>query len=82
MGILVMWNIHFHQTSVSPAQGGSTCNLISIGPVVSEEMSFENVDADVNADTDVDADTDVEADTDDRPLPILSAPQEPSALVS
>ena len=45
-------------------------------------MLFENVDADVNADTDVDADTDVEADTDDRPLPILSAPQEPLALVS
>ena len=36
---LVMW-----QTFVPPSQGGSTWNLAFIGPVVSEEKMFENVD--------------------------------------
>ena len=42
--ILVMWPGPFEQTSVPPFQGGSTWNLASIGPVVSEEKMFENVD--------------------------------------
>ena len=41
--ILVMWPGPFEQTFVPPSQGGSTWNLASIGPVVSEKM-FENVD--------------------------------------
>ena len=31
-------------TQTSPTPKGSTCNLVSIGPAVSEEMLFENVD--------------------------------------
>ena len=42
--ILVMWPRPFEQTFVSPPQGGSLWNLASIGPVVSEENMFENVD--------------------------------------
>ena len=42
--ILVMWSGTFEQTSVPPSQGGSTWNLASIGPVVSEEKMFEIVD--------------------------------------
>ena len=41
--ILVMWQGPFEQTFVDPSQGGSTWNLASIGPVVSEEKMFENV---------------------------------------
>ena len=41
--ILVMWHVPFEQTFVPPSQGGSTWNLTSIGPVVSEEKMFENV---------------------------------------
>ena len=41
--ILVVWRGPFEQTFVPPSQGGSTWNLTSIGPVVSEEM-FENID--------------------------------------
>ena len=40
---LVMWPGPFEQTFIPPSQGGSTWNLASIGPVVSEKM-FENVD--------------------------------------
>ena len=53
--ILVMCTRHYEQTFVPPPHGGSTCNLVSIGPPVSE-MSFENVGG---------------ADTDDGPLSIL-----------
>ena len=42
--ILVMWPGPFEQTSVPPTQGGSIWNLSSIGPVISEEKMFENVD--------------------------------------
>ena len=42
--ILVMWPGPFEQTLVPPSQGGSIWNLASIGPVVSEEKMFENVD--------------------------------------
>ena len=42
--ILVMWPGPFEQTFVPPSQGGSIRNLASIGPVVSEEKMFENVD--------------------------------------
>ena len=42
--ILVMWPGPFEQTFVPPTQGGSIWNLSSIGPVISEEMMFENVD--------------------------------------
>ena len=41
--ILVVWPGPFEQTFIPPSQGGSTWNLTSICPVVSEEM-FENVD--------------------------------------
>ena len=34
----------FEQTFVPLSQGGSICNLASIGPVISEEKMFENVD--------------------------------------
>ena len=59
--ILVMWARHQKQTFVSPPHGGPTCNLVSIGPAVSEE-TFENVD---------NANANSEANTDDGPLPIL-----------
>ena len=42
--ILVMWPGSFEQTLVPPSQGGSTWSLASIGPVVSEEKMFNNVD--------------------------------------
>ena len=42
--ILVMWPGPFEQTFVPPTQGGSIWNLSSIGPVISEEKMFENVD--------------------------------------
>ena len=42
--ILVMWPGPFEQTFVHPSQGGSIWNLASIGPVVSDEKMFENVD--------------------------------------
>ena len=41
---LVMWPGPFEQTFVPPSQGGSIWNLASIGPVISEEKMFENVD--------------------------------------
>ena len=41
---LVRWLGLFEQTFVLPSQGGSTWNLASMGPVVSEEKMFENVD--------------------------------------
>ena len=55
--ILVIWPRHYEQTFVPLPLGGSTCNLVSVGPTVSEEMLFENVD-DANVDIDADADTD------------------------
>ena len=42
--ILVMWPGPVEQTFVPPSHGGSIWNLASIGPVVSEEKMFENVD--------------------------------------
>ena len=42
--ILVMWPGPFEQLFVPPPQGGSTWNLASIGPVISERKMFENVD--------------------------------------
>ena len=42
--ILVMWLVPFEQTLFPPSQGSSTWNLASIGPVISEEKMFENVD--------------------------------------
>ena len=42
--ILVMWPRPFEQTFVPPSLGASIWNLSSIGPVVSEEKMFENVD--------------------------------------
>ena len=51
VAILVMWPRHYEQIFVPPPDGSSTCNLVSTGLAVSE-MSFENVDTDINADTD------------------------------
>ena len=45
VAILVMWSSPYEQTFVPPPQR-STCNLVSFDLVVSEEMSFENVDND------------------------------------
>ena len=42
--ILVMWPRPFEQTFVTPSLGVSIINMSSIGPVVSEEKMFENVD--------------------------------------
>ena len=42
--ILDMWPGPFEQTFVPPSHGGSTCNLASVGLVVSKEK-FENVEA-------------------------------------
>ena len=40
----VMWPRPFEHNFVPPSQGGSKWNLASIGPMVSEEKMFENVD--------------------------------------
>ena len=42
--ILVMWPGTFEQTLFPPSYGVSIWTLSSIGPVVSEEKMFENVD--------------------------------------
>ena len=42
--ILVMWPGLFEQLFVPPTPGGYIWNLVTIGPVVSEEKSFEIVD--------------------------------------
>ena len=42
--ILVMWPGPYEQTCDPPSKGVSIWNLSSIGPVVSEEKMFENVD--------------------------------------
>ena len=42
--ILFMWPWPFEQTFFPPTHGGSIWNLASIGPVVSEEKMFENVE--------------------------------------
>ena len=42
--ILVMWPGTFQQTFVPPSYEVSIWNLSLIGPVVSEEKMFENVD--------------------------------------
>ena len=42
--ILVMWPEPFEQLFVPPIPGGYIWNLVTIGPVVSEEKSFEIVD--------------------------------------
>ena len=44
MGIMVIWPRPFEQNFFPPTHGGSIWNLASIGPVVSEEKMFENVD--------------------------------------
>ena len=41
---LDMWPGPFEETFVPPSEGGSTWNLALIGPLVSEEKMFENVD--------------------------------------
>ena len=58
---LVMWPRPSEQTFVSPPNGSSACNLVSICPAVPEEKSFEKVTATESDDTDAD----------DRPLSIL-----------
>ena len=47
--ILVMWSGPFEQTLTPGSYGVSTWNLSSIGPVVSEEKMFENVDGQKDA---------------------------------
>ena len=47
--ILVMWPGLFEQTFVPLSWGVSIYNLSSIGPVVSEEKVFENVDGQMDA---------------------------------
>ena len=42
--ILVMWSGPFEQLFVPPIPGGYMWNLVTIGPVVSVEESFEIVD--------------------------------------
>ena len=42
--ILVMWARLFEQLFVPKVPGGCIWNLVKIGPVVSEEKSFEIVD--------------------------------------
>ena len=42
--ILVIWPKPFEQSFVPLYQGGSIWNLASVGPWVSEEKVFENVD--------------------------------------
>ena len=42
--ILVMWPGPVEQTFILPSHGGSIWNLTLIGPVVSKEKMFENVD--------------------------------------
>ena len=42
--ILVMWPGRNIQTFFPPLSRGCIWNLIEIGPVISEEKSFENVD--------------------------------------
>ena len=44
VAILVMWPGRFEQLFVPPTPGGNIWNLVTIGPVVSEEKSFEIVD--------------------------------------
>ena len=44
VAILVMWSGPVERTFIPPCKEGSTWNLASIGPVVSEEKMFENVD--------------------------------------
>ena len=41
---LVMWPGAFEQTFVTLSEGGFMWNLASVGPVLSEEKMFENVD--------------------------------------
>ena len=42
--MMVMWPIPFEQLFFPKVPGGCTWNLVAIGPVVSEEKSFEIVD--------------------------------------
>ena len=42
--MLVMWPRPFEQLFCPKGPGGCIWNLVAIGPVVSEEKSFENVD--------------------------------------
>ena len=62
--ILVTWPGPFEQIFVPPSQEGSIWNLATIGPVVSEEKMFENVDIQHTY-------THTYTHTDDRGLPIL-----------
>ena len=67
--MLVMWPRSFEQLFFPKGPGGCIWNLVAIGPVVSEEKSFEIVDGRTTDDI-------------QRSLPILKAPPEPSAQVS
>ena len=44
MGMLVMWPRPFEQLFFPKGPGGCIWNFVAIGPVVSEEKSFEIVD--------------------------------------
>ena len=44
MGMLVMWPKPLEQFFLAKVPGGCMWNLVAIGPVVSEEKSFEIVD--------------------------------------
>ena len=56
--ILVMWPGQFEQTFVPVSYGVSIWNLSLIGPVVSEEKMFENVDGRTTDDGRTDGRTD------------------------
>ena len=68
MAMLVIWPRLFEQLFFPNGPGDCIWNLVKIGPVVSEEKSFEIVDG--------------RTDDGRRRLPILKAPPEPSAQVS
>ena len=52
--MLVMWPGRFEQLFVPPSSGGHIWNLVTIGPAVSEEKSFEIVDGRTTDDDDDD----------------------------
>ena len=64
--MLVMWPRPFEQLFFPKGPGGSIYNLVAIGPVVSEEKSFEIVDGRRTT----------------EPAYTISSPPEPSAQVS
>ena len=70
---LVMWPKLFEQLSFPKGPGGCIWNLVAIGPVVSEEKSFEIVDGWT---------TDGRLTTDNGACLYYKLPPEPSAQVS